>query len=642
MPELVFEFGKTPVAVEAYAGETILEAASRAAGLLVDAPCGGRGRCGKCLVFAQGGLEPPGADELKAIAASGIVIGSDDAGGSIRLACIARLSASGSMRVIVRPARRLAGGASELAGASIVVHGPQGDGHFDPPVAEVDVEVDAPALGDPRSDLDRVLEALARSDDAAPTTPSRVFLQTLPSALRADAAASPEGKAPARVRVLRSPTVLLRARAEGAQHPGPPLAAAIDLGTTTVVAQLLDLETGASLGLESSLNAQRFSGADVLSRIQYCMERKDGLEILASRTVGQIENAVRALCHKAERLPADVAVVAVGGNSTMLHLLAGVDPSGIASAPFSPVFTASLDLAASDVGFSLAREARLLLLPGVSAYVGADIVAGLVAADLDRRGGEWLYLDLGTNGEIALGGSASMLCCAAAAGPAFEGAHIERGAASVPGAIHRVNYGDAGLTAETIGGAPPIGICGSGLIDAVSVLLRAGAMDDTGRLLEPDEATARGRALLAPGASGANGPRRVYLDPGRSVWLTQKDLRELQLASAAVAAGVDVLLERRGITAADLAGVVLAGGFGSRLDPACAMDLGLFPSPGSGVVESVGNAAAAGTARCVLSRRDLARVESLAGRMSYIELSSSPRFMEAYMERMVFPTPERP
>ena len=633
MPRIAFIVEGDRAEVESSRGETLLEAASRAAGLLVDAPCGGRGRCGKCQVEVEGELEAPSLEEAERLA--------KDAPPSLRLACLARV---GEGDIVVRPP---AGGGA-AGGASVAIEGPGWDGHFDPPVGTETLEVEAPTLGDPRGDLERVLAAL-RTRGEEPSV-EHAALRELPAALRAGIV--PGGADVARLsrlELLRSASSILRFRPAAAGAPVP-LAAAVDVGTTTIVVRLLDLGNGASLGAASELNEQRLAGADVVSRMKYCMERPDGLDLLSARVVGQIEGMSRALCENAGRDPSDLALVAVAGNSVMSHLLAGVDPSGIAAAPFAPAFRRALELSAREAGFALgAGRARLLLLPGVSGYVGSDIVAGLVAAGLDRRAGDWLYLDLGTNGELALGGSGRMLCCATAAGPAFEGAHIERGSASVRGAVSEVAFEAGAVRCSTIGGAPPIGICGSGILDAAALLLRGGAVDETGRLLDADEAGEAGwadggaaaRALLAGRFESAGGGA-IALDAERLVYLTQKDLREIQLASAAIAAGVDVLLSRRGIGVQGLSGIVLAGGFGSFLDPESACDLGLLPAAAAGRAASIGNASAAGAARCALSKRDLERAELLAERMEYVELSSSPDFNDRYVERMIFPAARRP
>jgi len=641
MSRVVFVTPEGLAALEAREGESLLEAAARGAGLIIDAPCGGRGRCGKCLVrVKEGALEPPDEAELRSLGPR--------AGSGLRLACLARVPAlPAGAELVVEPL--VAPGGFEIA-----VHGPRGGARLEPLVWEERVEVDPPRLGDRRGDLERLMDALRSATPAGTELKARplpepglALLRELPRMLRRPEA--PES-APVPLAALCSPSSLVALRPPRSDLRGGELIAAVDIGTTTVVVQLIEGSSGASLGLRSALNAQRSAGADVVTRIQYCAERPKGLSELSARIVRQIEGMVRALCDDAGREAEEVAAIVAAGNCTMLHILAAVEPAAIAAAPFSPAFVSSRELAAAELGFELFRATQVFLLPAVSAYVGADIVAGLVAAGIDRREGEWLYLDLGTNGEIALGGREGVLCCATAAGPAFEGAHIECGSASVAGAISEVRLEAGELALRTIGGAAaPQGICGSGILDAAALLVRGGAVDATGRLLEEEEAGGSGwpdggaaaRALLAHrDKAGPEG--RLLLVRDGSVYLTQRDLREVQLASAAIAAGVDVLLAKRGIEARQLAGVVLAGGFGSYLDPESAMDLGLLPSDADGSVTAVGNASLAGAARCALSRRDFARADELARRMEYVELSSSPEFQERYIERMLFPEPRRP
>jgi uncharacterized 2Fe-2S/4Fe-4S cluster protein (DUF4445 family) len=332
----------------------------------------------------------------------------------------------------------------------------------------------------------------------------------------------------------------------------------------------------------------------------------------------------------------DLHTMAVAGNTTMMHLFAGVPPAAIAASPFPAAFSALRSAGARELGLDLSPSCRVFLLPGVSGYVGADIVSGIAALGMAERDETALLLDIGTNGEIALGGSAGLLCCATAAGPAFEGAGISMGMGGVEGAIDSVWLDGEKLGFTTIGGAPARGLCGSGVLDALAAFLEAGLIDDTGRVIEAEEAAALPAGLSALRSESETG---VRLAVGSGVYLSQADVRQLQLAKAAIAAGIDVLLSRAGKTVAQVDRVFLAGGFGSYLDLRSAIRIGLLPRELEDRVLVAGNTSGAGAVGACLSRARLEACETVRSRCTYVELSSQPDFNEAYVERMFFPEP---
>ena len=284
----------------------------------------------------------------------------------------------------------------------------------------------------------------------------------------------------------------------------------MDIGTTTVVCYLVDLASGERLGARSALNAQRAYGADVISRIAAASESPAGLESLRSAIATQIARLIELAAIDAGVAREDIASIAVAGNTTMLHLLAGVPPDAIARAPFAPVFLGRRETSAAELGLVAHRTCTAILLPGVSGYVGADIVSGMAAVRMGETRGPALFLDLGTNGEIAFGGSEGILCCATAAGPAFEGAGIEMGSAGVDGAVDSVWIEDGAIRCTTIGGRPAAGICGSGLVDAVAAFLDCGLVDDTGRVVDAGEAASLPPAIAAA-REGEGREVRIYV-----------------------------------------------------------------------------------------------------------------------------------
>jgi len=434
------------------------------------------------------------------------------------------------------------------------------------------------------------------------------------------------------VRMLLSNEDPMRVVTDGAAvlpSGGLGLGAAVDIGTTTLAVFLYDLKSGALLASRGARNAQRPYGADVISRISFCTE-PEGLELLGSAVRSQIGDALSGLCREAGRSLAEITAVSVAGNTVMEHLFCGLDPTPIGVAPFAPRSLFGGAIPASRFFPGLSDGAELYLCPAVAGYVGGDITAGLYSSGAYRSEETVLFLDIGTNGEMAVGDRDGFVCCAAAAGPAFEGAEIACGMDAAPGAIDRVWFDGSELAFTTIGAAPARGICGSGLVDAVAALLETGAVLASGRLTADGCACEGVRRRVRKGPDGGT---RFYFTP--EVFLSAADIRSVQLAKAALRAGMETLLTLRGLKAADVTRLLVAGGFGAylRLDSACR--IGLLPPGAERTARHIGNAAGAGAALALTAqgRRTLAE---LAGRCAYHELSDSPVFRNAYLECMPF------
>lgn len=401
-------------------------------------------------------------------------------------------------------------------------------------------------------------------------------------------------------------------------------AAAVDLGTTTVAVRLYDLASARERKTVSAWNVQASYGADVISRIQYTLDEPDGLTELSGRIRRQVSELVSA-CLADAACPADtLRRVSLAGNTVMQHLFAGLPVRSIAAAPFAPLSLFDGDTADTLLG------APVFYAPCVAGYVGGDVTAGLLASGLYRKPGQHLFLDLGTNGEMALGGADGFFCCAVASGPAFEGAGIACGMPALDGAVSRVRY-DRGLLYDVIGASEPRGICGSGLIDLAASLLALSVIDKSGRLLPPEETPPPLRRFVRPDGRG-NG---VFHLTDR-VYLTAEDVRSLQLAKAAVAGGIEVLLRQRDLDAAALDGVYIAGGFGSYIDPDSAMAIGMLPRLPRSKLHCLGNTALAGASMAALSGEDRRRLGRIAADCRYIELSGRQDFARAFTDHMVF------
>lgn len=416
----------------------------------------------------------------------------------------------------------------------------------------------------------------------------------------------------------------------------PALGAAVDLGTTTLVVHLHDLASGRRLASAGEANAQRPFGADVVRRIAAC--EGEGLARLAGAVRAQLSRMTLRLLAQAGAPAGALRAVCVAGNTIMLHILAGLSPASMGRAPFAPLTLFGDERSGASLEIKAWRHARVFFCPCVAGYLGGDITAGLLACGLGRppKEGWRLFLDIGTNGEMALAGPAGIFCCATAAGPAFEGAGITLGMAGAAGAISGVRWGPAGPMVRVLGGGPPKGICGSGLVEAAAMLRAVGALDAAGRLLSTDEAEAAGQEELADWLCIERGEPAVCLTPDRHIFLTQGDLRQLQLAKAAIAAGIAALLHAAGLAAGEVEAVWLAGGFGSCLPPAAARAIGLLPPALTQRVYAAGNAAGEGAALALLQRSAREELCALAGRCRYLELATDPCFMQKYIEEMHF------
>ncbi len=409
---------------------------------------------------------------------------------------------------------------------------------------------------------------------------------------------------------------------------GEGLGFAVDIGTTTVAAFLYDLATGKRLGAEGGRNAQRSYGADVISRITCASEGK--LPALRDAIRKQIAGLAEDLCAKTKHDKHEIRRIAIAGNTVMEHLFTGLDPTNIGVAPFTPESLFGDHWRSADCLPELGIDADVYICPCVAGYVGGDITAGLVASGAPEAEGLWLYVDIGTNGEMGLGNAAGFVTCATAAGPAFEGAEISCGMDGSPGAVDKVSVEDGDVNVHVIGEGKAIGVCGSGLVDAISAMLTVEVITEAGRLLPPEDVPEKVRYRIFRREDGSLAFRLKD-----DVFIAAQDIREVQLAKAAIRAGAETLLQLEGKKAKDIDSLVIAGGFGSYLDKRSALHIGLLPQVPIEKIIHVGNAAGAGAA---LALADVGE-ENLAAfdrKCTYLELSSSKEFQGNYVDCMAF------
>ncbi len=401
------------------------------------------------------------------------------------------------------------------------------------------------------------------------------------------------------------------------------LGAAVDIGTTTVVALLVDMESGEPLALESDTNPQRAYGADVISRISFSCDRKggrDGTAALQEAVVGCINSLLARLCESAGQPGDNIESVVCAGNTAMQHFLLGVTPSHLGTAPYEAEFKEAEPRPASSVGLELPASATLEVLPNVRSFVGADTVACLLSIEEKAGKGPYFMVDMGTNTEMVLGLGSERAACSAAAGPAFEGAHIEHGMRAVPGAVDSVRLEEGEIAVTTIGDLPPVGICGSGIVDAVAALRRVGAVEPSGRM------PGRQEYVLVPAARSGT---------GRDITVTRKDIREIQLVKASIATGMMFLLERFGLDCGCLARLFIAGAFGNYMDIGNARYIGLLPDLPAERFEPIGDGALSGAYICLVggsAARERAR--SMAFGTEHLVLATRPDFQGRFLDNL--------
>jgi uncharacterized 2Fe-2S/4Fe-4S cluster protein (DUF4445 family) len=599
-------FNDRPVRVPQ--GVTLFDAASWN-GIAIDSTCGGHGTCKKCRIRFKADAPVPTSLDLRAYTSAEIRDG-------WRLAC--RTPAVTDADVEVPPLVTRPKAATVGVGRQVILR---------PAISKRYLELAEPSLADQATDLERVLAELADLDPSA----DLAVLRTLGTTLRGS-----DFKVTA---VVADETLIA---VEPGDTTGRSFGLAFDLGTTTVVATLLDLTTGTPVAVESMLNKQQPFGADVIARISATMldpAARDKLRQLAQETLAELATAV---CQAAGVRPEEVYEVALAGNATMVHLVLGIDPEPLGVAPFILAARLLPEVRARDLGVPAHPQARAVVFPAFGAYVGGDITAGLLASGMDRDPRIRLFIDIGTNCEIVLGGRDWLLATAAPAGPAFEGASIRCGMRAADGAIEAVEVtGDGELKLTVIGDTDPKGLCGSGLVDAVAALVEAGLIDDSGRFVHTEEIT--GAAPDLADRLTMIGQERVFVlhwstdrDPATSVYLSQRDIRELQFAKTAIATGWRILLEEAGIAVEDVKQVLLAGSFGSYLNAKSAIRIGLVPDVGPRRIIAAGNVAGDGAKMALLSLRDRVAALALLEEVTYVELSDRADFNDRFIAQLGF------
>lgn len=576
-------------------GSNLLDAL-QAAGLTIESTCGGHGRCGKCKVIITAG---------------------EDGERQEVLSCLTKVH--GDMQVELQEASGFVDRKSGLYN-DLNLH-PQTS------IKKLYVTMPKPSLEDQRGDLDRIYDTAGLAGE----TPLAV-LRKAPALIRKNGYA---------VTVVVDEDRIIDI--EGGDTTQFLFGAAYDIGTTTVVCSLYDFSKGEVVATISATNPQRQHGGDVISRITFASEKEENLKLLQQEITGCLNELLSEACKKAGIKRDYVYSATIVGNTCMHHLFLGLSPRQLALAPYIPVVQAPVEVLAGEIGLGINSRAKVRVLPNIAGFVGADTVGVIVATYLENAQVPTLAIDLGTNGEIVLNSGRKLVACSTAAGPAFEGAQITFGMRAAPGAIEKVEL-KGSFRAQVIGQEKIKGICGSGLIDLIAKLVALGVIEPGGRIKAPEQLPAAAAflkdRLVLNGQSYdfimATAEESAQQEP---VLLTQRDVRELQLAKGAIQAGVKILLKEAGLTIEDLQQVLLAGAFGNYIDVESALGIGLLPDIPAAKIKPVGNAAGLGSLMALVSNEERARAAKVAKQVDYVELSSRRDFQEEFITSLNFPAP---
>ena len=605
--------------VQAEEGITLAEAASEA-GVYIASICGGEGICGKCRVVIKSG---------KVEAAPTTLLTRDEIQKGYVLACQTKVL--GDVEVLIPPESRAEGAQilvdedAQRFRALYAVSDEQAFFRRDPLVKKLYLELPPPTLQDNLGDQERLYREIRRYVPAPIIQMGLKVLQPLPRMLRRSG-----WKVTATVGRRGGTTEVIQV--EPGDRAGRNFGVAVDVGTSTVVAHLVDLSTSQTIDAEACYNSQLPFGEEVTRRIIYA--EREGSKPLREAVVGDINNLISALISRNQVELNDVTALFCAGNTTMLHFLLGLDPSQIRKSPYIPAATTPPPVRAAEVGIKINPRGLLYAMPSIGSWVGGDITAGILATGLYQAKQLTMLIDIGTNGEIVLGNREWMLTCSTSAGPAFEGSGVKSGMKASRGAIERVEISSKGyIRYRTIGDGPPKGLCGSGLIDSVAELFEAGYLDRSGRLL-PDS---------SPRVRERNGQLEFVLVPegrtetGREIVITQPDIENLLRAKAAIYAGAKILLQSMDLEFGDIEQLLIAGGFGNYLDREKAIMLGLIPDIPLERIRFVGNTSIIGAKMALLSEEAYERAHEIAKDVTYYDLITYPYYYDEFISAKFIP-----
>jgi len=608
--------------IEVPRGTTVL-AAARKAGVFINSLCGGDGVCGRCRVNVRLGKVRGKTSEF---------LTREEIREGVVLACEAH--AESDLVVEVPETSRIIGQVLEIdpsaARFSADEHLSRSQEKLTPLVSKHYLELARPSLQNNMADLERLVHALAKASGGGEFQMGLKVIRTLPELLRES-----KWKVTATTAYRGALTEITEVTAGNTARKN--LAMVVDLGTTTVVAHLVDLVTGQTIGAAAKYNAQIPYGGDVVRRILHVESEPDGVAEFQELTSGDICKLIQELQEKHRFGPGDISAVVAAGNTTMMHFLLGLGANEIRREPYVGVAYGPPPFRAAELGIKMSPRGLLYCLPCISSFVGADIVAGVLATGIHKRERLSVLIDIGTNGEIVVGNRDWMMCASASAGPAFEGSESSCGMRATAGAMDHVRLADCEtiLSYSTVSNAKPTGICGTGYVDLLAELLRLGIIDRTGRLNFEMECS---RVRLRPDGVGEF---LLFRDDetghGKDIMLAQEDIINLTRAKAAIYAASQCIMRQVNVTFDDIEEIMVAGAFGNYLDIENAVLIGLLPDVPAKKMRFVGNTSIAGAKMACLSRENYRETQEIANSMTYCELSTDPHFMEDFVSASFYP-----
>lgn len=582
---------------------------AREAGVTLRSDCGGRGVCGKCRVVVTGGnaeLNPPTDKEIKHLSGEELASG-------YRLACQVYVS-SGRLTVLVPLESRVA--ARKIAEVSIEPEVP-----LEPAVVKIPVTLPKPSLGDVRPDFERLRDELSRRSITLEAVDVEIqLLRKLPNVLR-------ESGWSVTAVMWNGRLIDVEEGDTSAENYG----VGLDVGSSKIIYHLVDLNSGETLAKGGAENPQVAYGEDVVSRITYASKSEANLKRLQSVVVEAINGLIEDVCGRAGVSKRRVYEVVAVGNTVMHHLLFGINPKNIGVSPFIPAVRGIISAPAHELGLDINPNGRVTALPVVAGFVGADAVANILITGIHKKSELSMVIDVGTNTEIMIGNSEEIFACSAPSGPAFEGAHITHGMKAVTGAIESVRIEGSKLSYEVIGGAKPRGICGSGMIELIAELYKAGIIKRNGKFVEEHERIVRDKVPMFVVAWGEE------TESGRPVTVTERDINEFLLAKAAIRSGWQTLMENMGITPGQLDKIYIAGSFGRHIDIESAKTIGLLPDVETEKIVFAGDTAVGGAKMALKSTRQRKEAEELLEKIRYVELSTDKKFYQTFIKALLLP-----
>ncbi len=605
------------------AGTLVLDVLKQV-GMMIATPCGGKGSCGKCKVIVSPQHSMLSSNEKKWLSGEEIKKG-------FRLACQTTLSQSSTITI---PSYTLMNEDYSIFKGKIKSHLLNNDFKPVQQIKKIYLQLDPPTLQDQRSDWTRIKDELSRQlkDHCQNWKVPLDILNKMPRLLRDN---------DFRVTLVLFKNSIIRIEAGDTRDELYGIA--FDIGTTTIAGYLLHLSTFKEIGIEAYANQQSMYGDDIISRIDFVRKNPKGELKLQQKLINTLNQMVFSLAHKAGIDDQKIYFTVLVGNTCMHHFLWSLPTENLAVSPYIPVFTEGILRESRDLPhLCLTPHARVYSAPNVSAYVGGDIIADMIDISVWRRTGNTLMVDLGTNGEIILAANGKIWACSAAAGPAFEGARISSGMRATHGAIDQVEIKRHQVNFHVIGQSKAVGMCGSGIVDLIAELLKLQIIRSNGRLVQPEECSDTITNEIKERIVREGKLNKFLLVPaqeslsGEPIYLTQKDIREIQLAKGAVAAGIRILLKKAEIEIGNIEEILLAGAFGNVLNTTSALEIGLIPDIFPDRIRSIGNAAGQGAEKLLLSEdmRDMA--EQLSKKVHYIELSSYAGFQKIFTESLYF------